>query len=182
MKNNSALRCLCEGAIMLALAQILSWLKLYELPQGGSITLAMLPIIFFAVRWGAKRGFLVSFAFGLLQLLLDGAYAWTWQSMIGDYIVAFGLLGAAGFFKGTRAALYTGTVAAVLLRFIAHWVTGATVWAEYMPERFFGLTMTSPWFYSALYNGSFLAVDAALCIIVFAIISKPLKPYITGQK
>ena len=81
---------------MVALAQILGYLKLYELPQGGSITLSMLPIFFFAVRWGLKDGLLCSFVFGILQLLLDGGFAIGGQSMLGDYILAFGVLGLAG--------------------------------------------------------------------------------------
>ena len=84
-KTHFALRALCEGAVMVALAQILGYLKLYELPQGGSITLSMLPIFFFAVRWGLKDGLLCSFVFGILQLLLDGGFAIGWQSMLGDY-------------------------------------------------------------------------------------------------
>lgn len=54
MKNN--LRRLCEGAIMVAIAQILSYIKLWEMPWGGSIVLAMVPIILFSVRWGLGSG------------------------------------------------------------------------------------------------------------------------------
>ena len=96
---------LCEGAIMVALAQILSYLKLMELPNGGSLTPAMFPIILFAVRWGLGPGLMAGFVFGLLQLIFDGAYAWGWQSMLLDYLVAFTPLGLAG--PRTR-----GTVAA----------------------------------------------------------------------
>ena len=80
--QHRSVRALCEGAIMVALAQILAYLKLYELPQGGSITLAMVPIFFFAVRWGWKKGLGCAFVFGLLQLLLDGGFAIGWQSML----------------------------------------------------------------------------------------------------
>lgn len=96
--QHRSVRALCEGAIMVALAQILAYLKLYELPQGGSITLAMVPIFFFAVRWGWKKGLGCAFVFGLLQLLLDGGFAIGWQSMLGDYLIAFGVLGLAGIF------------------------------------------------------------------------------------
>ena len=58
---------------------------------------------------------------------------------------------------------------------------GATVWAEYMPETFFGLTMTTPWFYSALYNGSFMLIDMVLVLVIGALLWKPLKKYITGE-
>ena len=64
---------LCEAAIMIALAQLLGYIKFYELPQGGAITLSMLPIFLFCSRWGFGPGMLASFAFSLLQLFLDGA-------------------------------------------------------------------------------------------------------------
>ena len=88
-KRKMTLRCLCEGALLLALAQVLGYLKLWELPNGGSGTLSMLPIFLFCVRWGFGPGLLVSFAFGLLQLFLDVAYAAGWQSIIGDYLLGF---------------------------------------------------------------------------------------------
>ena len=161
-KSKLTLRCLCEAAIMIALAQILGYLKLYELPQGGSITLSMLPIFLFCSRWGFGPGMLASFAFSLLQLFLDGAYAWSWQSMLGDYIFAFTVLGFAGLFSKKRFGFFYGTLLGSALRFLVHYVVGATVWGEYMPETFYGMTMTSPWLYSALYNGSDMLLDCAL--------------------
>ena len=62
-------------------------------------------------------------------------------------------------------------------RFLVHYVVGATVWAEYMPETFFGLTMTTPWFYSALYNGSFMLIDMVLVLVIGALLWKPLRKY-----
>ena len=87
--SSMSLRCLTEAAILVALSQVLSYIKLMELPNGGSLTPAMFPLILFAVRWGWKSGLLAGFAFGLLQLIFDVAYAWGWQSMLLDYLVAF---------------------------------------------------------------------------------------------
>ena len=179
--NNLHLRALTEGAIMVALAQVLGYIKLFELPQGGSICLSMLPIFVYCTRWGFGPGMLASFAFSILQLLLDGAYAYSWQSMPGDYIIAFSLLGVSGLFSKSRNGFFIGTIVGSFARFLAHYITGATVWAEYMPESFFGMTMTSPWIYSALYNGSFIAVDAAMTLIIVALLWKPLGKYIRGE-
>ena len=82
-KSHLRLRALCEGAIFIALAQVLSYLKLYELPQGGSITIEMLPIFLYCARWGFGPGMLASFAYSILQALLSSTYAWTWQSLNG---------------------------------------------------------------------------------------------------
>lgn len=77
-KSHLRLRALCEGAIFIALAQVLSYLKLFELPQGGSITIEMLPIFLYCARWGFGPGMLASFAYSILQAVLSSTYAWTW--------------------------------------------------------------------------------------------------------
>ena len=183
MKRNSrlTLRALTEGAIFVALAQIIGYLKLFELPQGGSINLCMLPIFLFCARWGFGPGIIASFVFSLLQLFLDGAYAWGWQSMLGDYIVAFTVLGLAGLFSKQKNGFFVGILVGSLARFLVHYVVGATVWAEYMPDTFFGMTMHTPWFYSALYNGSYMVIDMILCLIVGLLLWKPLGKFIRGE-
>ena len=180
-KSKLSLRCLTEGAILVALAQVLGYLKLFDLPQGGAITVAMLPIFVFCARWGFGPGMLASFVFSVLQLLLDGAYAWGWQSMLGDYIVAYTALGLAGLFHAQRNGFFTGTVVGSLARFLVHYLVGVWVWGEYMPDTFFGMTMTTPWFYSFLYNGSYMVIDMAICLIVGLLLWKPMGKYIRGE-
>jgi thiamine transporter len=141
----------------------------------------MLPIFLYCARWGFGPGLLASFAFSVLQLVFDGAYAYSWQSMIGDYILAFSLLGVAGLFHKQKYGFFYGTIAGCVLRFLSHYVTGATVWAEYMPDKFFGLTMTTPWFYSLLYNGSYMLIDMLLTLIVGILLWKRLGKYIRGE-
>ena len=118
--KHKKLRALCEGAIMVALATALSYLKLLELPQGGSVCIGMLPIFLYSARWGVGPAFLTSFAYGLLQLLLDGAYAWGPTSMLLDYLLAFGVLGVAGFFHRKKGGIFIGTVVGCVCRFIVH--------------------------------------------------------------
>ena len=179
--NHMKLRSLCEGAVLVAVAQILSYLKLWEMPWGGSVVLSMIPLVLYAVRWGLGAGLLGGFAFGVLQFMFDGGFAIGWQSILGDYLVAFTVLGLAGLVARTKSGVFTGTLIAGFARFLVHYVVGATIWAEYMPETFFGLTMTTPWFYSALYNGSFMLIDMVLVLVIGALLWKPLKKYITGE-
>ena len=157
-KTNSHLRVrmLCEGAMMVALAQVLSYIKLMELPNGGSLTPAMFPILLFAVRWGLAPGLMAGFTFGLLQLIFDGAYAWGWQSMLLDYLVAFTPLGLAGLFKGKKWGIFVGTVVGCLGRFIVHYISGVTIYKILAPTEFMKWTFTSPSAYSIVYNGSYM--------------------------
>ena len=173
-------RMLCEGAIMVALALVLNQLKIFRLPNGGSITLELLPIFFYAVRWGVGPGLLAGFAFGLLQMFIDGAVAWGWQSLLLDYLVAFTPLGLAGLFKGQRWGIFAGTVLGSVVRFIVHFISGITIYAIVAPTELFNMTFTSPWMYSLAYNGSYMAIDMALCLVVFGLLYKPLKRYFLG--
>lgn len=183
MRNSShlKLRALCEGAIFVALAQVLGYIKLFELPQGGSVGIGMLPIFIYCARWGFGPGMLASIAYSVLQLLLDGAYAWGWQSILGDYIFAFSVLGLAGLFSKQKNGFFTGCCVGSAARFLVHYLTGVFVWGEYMPETFFGMTMTTPWFYSALYNGSYMLLDLVFCLLLGWLLWKPLGKYIRGE-
>ena len=177
--KHRSIRLLTEGAILIALAEILSFLPLYKLPWGGSIDFAMLPIVLFCCRWGFGPGMLVSTAHGILQMLFEGGIAIGWESIIGDFLLAYAVLGIAGLFKGN---FVLGTIAACLARFAVHYVVGATIWAAYMPETFFGMTMTTPWFYSALYNGAYMLPDMVILLAVYFLLCKtPLVDYFKGN-
>lgn len=183
MKNPKlrVLLSIVEGAIMVALAQVLGYLKLWQMPNGGSVTFVMLPIFVYCVRWGFGRGILAAFALAVLQFLLDGGLALGWQSIIGDYLLAYTALGLAGLFSKRKFGFFWGTLVGSLARFVVAWVVGATIWAEYMPESFFGMTMVSPWVYSLLYNGSYILLCMALCLVVGAILYKPLGKFLRRQ-
>ena len=178
-KAHLHLRALTEGAIFIALAEILSFLPFYKLPWGGSIDLAMLPVIVACVRWGFGPGMLVSIAHAVLQTLFEGGIAIGWQSIVGDFLLAYTVLGVAGLFRGR---FVPATIVACTLRFLVHYVVGATIWAEYMPDTFFGMTMTTPWFYSALYNGAYMLPSTLLVLIAGILLLKtPARKYLLQQ-
>ena len=179
--KHKQLRALCEGAIMVALATALSYLKLLELPQGGSVCIGMLPLFIYFFRWDWKHSFLAAFAYGLLQLIFDGAYAWGWQSMLLDYLVAFTPLGLAGLFKGKKWGIFVGTVVGCLGRFIVHYISGVTIYKILAPTEFMKWTFTSPSAYSIVYNGSYMLPNTIIALVIAAVLYKPLKKYILGQ-
>ncbi|NCB63642.1 MAG: proton-coupled thiamine transporter YuaJ [Clostridia bacterium] len=171
---------LCEGALLVAVAQILSYVKFLELPNGGSLTPAMFPILFFAVRWGWKDGLMAGFIFGVLQFMFDGGFALGWQSIIGDYLVAFAVLGLAGIFQGRKWGIFAGTVVGCAARFLVHYVVGATIWGEYMPEEFLNMTMTTPWIYSLIYNGVYMLPNMILALVLGGLLYVPLTRLMMG--
>ena len=176
---NKKLRVLTEGAILIALAEILSLLPLYKFPWGGSVDLGMLPILIFCIRHGFGAGILTTTVHGILQMLLGSSGGFVgWQSFLGDYLIAYMVLCVAGLFKGR---FVPATLVACAARYVVHYVVGATVWAEYMPEAFFGMTMTTPWVYSALYNGCYMVACTVLVLAGGLLLQKtPVKKFFTG--
>lgn len=179
--SNKKIKAMTEGAILVAAATALSYVKLLELPQGGSVCIGMLPIFLFCARWGWKESFLTAFAYGMLQLIFDGAYAAGPTSMVMDYVLAFGVLGVACFFRKRKGGVFTGTVVGCICRFLVHFISGVTIYRIYEPTQLFNTTFTNPWIYSAAYNGSYMAIDMVLCLVITALLYKPLRKYFCPQ-
>ena len=175
--QNKNVRALTEGAISIALAEILSLITLWKFPWGGSIDLGMLPILLFCAKWGFGPAMIASAAHGILQALLSSSGGFIgWQSFVGDYFLAYMVLGVAGLFRGK---FLPGALIACAARFLVHYVTGATLWAEYMPETFLGMDMPTPWVYSALYNGCYMLPCTLLVLAAGLLLLKtPAKKYL----
>ena len=191
MKNKTT-RKLVESALFVAIATVLSFLKI-DLPFGGGVTIvSMLPLVFISHRWGWKWGVFTAFVYGVLQLLfgLDNVgYATTFLTAVGivlfDYIVAYSCVGISGIFDKvfgkTRKALNVGIAVAFFLRFVCHFITGVWIWGGWMPESFMNMTMTSPWIYSLLYNGWYMLAELVLTEIVANLVYAHLGKFIRGE-
>lgn len=171
--NRITTRMLVEAGVMIALAQILSYIKIYEAPYGGSVTAgSMVPIMFFALRYGLKPGFLVGMVYGVLQFILGPKYSYHLLSILLDYLLAFGFLGLAGLIRGNRTGALAGVFLAVLGRFVCHLLSGVIIFASYAPEGM------NPWFYSTLYNGAYLLPELVISWVALGFLYKPLREYI----
>ena len=178
--RNKRLQAMAEGAVLLALALVFNALKLFKLPNGGSVDLAMIPVFLFALRWGVGWGLLEGFLFGLLQMFIDGAVAWGWQSLLLDYLVAFTPLGLAGLFRGKGRGIYVGILLGCFLRFIVHFISGVTVYRIYAPTEILGTVFDNPTLYSIVYNGSYMLPNTILALVIAALLYAPLKKFYLG--
>lgn len=174
-------RMLCEGAVLAALALILGLFKLYELPQAGSVSLEMLPLLLFCLRWGVGPGALTCTAFGVLQVFVQSAVAYGWLSILLDYVLAFSVLCVAGLGKGRPGGVFWGTVLGCLARFAVHFLSGITIYRIVAPTELFGTVFDRPALYSAVYNGSYMGIDLLLCLILFSVLYPTMRPYLTGE-
>ncbi|NJP36401.1 energy-coupled thiamine transporter ThiT [Alkalicoccus luteus] len=154
-----------ETALMAALALILSFITIFTMPFGGSVNLAMLPIVLLSFRRGPAAGIMCGFLFGLLNLI-TGPYVVHWSQALLEYPVAFALVGTAAFFtawlggKQAIGAVAAGIIIAVLLRFAAHFSAGVIWFGEFAPEG------TPVAWYSFLYNLGYLGPSLLLILLV----------------
>ncbi|GAB4072218.1 energy-coupled thiamine transporter ThiT [Barrientosiimonas marina] len=179
MRSNRTLF-LIEVAVFTALALLLDvipFLSFKIWAQGGSISLAMIPVFILAFRWGLKGGLLSGFLWGILQVAAGTGYVLTPLQGFIDYALAFTVIGFAGIFaKQVQKAIQSGqttvyltyiTLGVILgssLRFLAHFAAGVAFFNSAVEGQ-------SVWVYSLLYNISYiipsLVISAAVVFLLF---------------
>ncbi|MFW6409563.1 MAG: energy-coupled thiamine transporter ThiT [Halanaerobiales bacterium] len=169
-------RLIAEIGVAIALATVLNFMPLWKMPQGGSISLEMLPILLIALRWGGKPGLLAGITYGLVQLIAN-PYIIHPVQLIMDYPLPYMMLGLAGFFNITKRNLpreinYFKVLMALLTaglgRFIIHILSGVVFFASYAPEG------QNVWIYSIVYNGSYILPSLILCYFLIILLLKKL--------
>ncbi|MDN3015196.1 energy-coupled thiamine transporter ThiT [Paenibacillus sp. BSR1-1] len=183
-----------EVAVFTALAYLLDYLgnilsfKIW--PQGGSVSIAMVPIFLMAFRWGLKGGLLTGFLLGLLQFILGFAQVYTIIQGIIDYFIAFTVVGFAGIFarqiskmlnEGKKGKWISyvifGAFIGSLLRYLCHFVSGFVFFGEYAPKG------QPVMIYSLLYNGTYMLPSFVIsAIIVILVISAMPKRMLVREK
>lgn len=178
--NHLKTRHLCECGILLALSIALSFVKIWEMPMGGSITLAsMLPVLFIGVKLGYGWGLSAAFVLSLSQLaeaLIKGnvfiycqGFLTVLICVLFDYLVPFTILGLSAFAKpkkGEKLNIVKMLVTfAVLIfgRFVCHYITGVVIWGQWAENM-------SKYLYSLLYNGQYMLPEMIITVAVSALI------------
>ncbi len=191
MSNRSGVLFIVEIAIFTALAILLDLLSGFLTgrfwPQGGSVSIGMLPVLIMAFRWGLKGGLLSGFLFGALQMVVGQPSIYHPVQGFIDYFLAFTVVGFAGLFaqqvqKGLQekkrqvwiSYIVLGTVLGSFLRFICHYITGIIFFGIFAPE---GQPVA---IYSLVYNGGYMLVTGILCTVLLLVIMPALpKKYST---
>lgn len=169
---------LTEGAIMIAMAFVLSMIPVFNLPWGGSVTMvSTLPILVFSLRHKTPWGIGVAAVYSFTQLLQgfgNVLYAKTYFAMVLcallDYLLAYTFLGFTGAiarrFKNRSAGIAAGVTLTGLLRLVFSFLSGVIIWGEWAPAG------TPVWVYSLTYNASWLLPDLALVLAATLLLSK----------
>lgn len=162
--------------VMIALAAALEVVVMFlpSLPQGGRISLSLLPIFVIAYKEGPALGLLSGFIFGLVNFMLSGFQIYgVWQSFFLDYLFAFGLVGLSGFIfminKDSRLIFISGILLGSFMRFLMHYLSGVILFGEFAPEG------TPAALYSLTYNASYMIPSALLLMVIGFLLFKQIK-------
>lgn len=155
---------LAYAGVCVAMSFALSYIKLWEMPQGGSVTLmSLLPVMIYSYMFGAKKGVFAGFVYGILQAVQDPWLIHPAQFLL-DYPVAFSTVGLASLFRDVKAfekipqvSFTLGAVIASLFRFVSHVLSGVFAFEAYAGGK-------NVWIYSLGYN-SFVFIDIAIVIV-----------------
>lgn len=180
MQKTNKTRILVECALMVALTVVLDLIPMPSWPNGGSVTIAMVPIVFLSYRHGSRWGLLAGFAYSLVQMI-TGFYAPPAPTLLSlaltillDYVLAFTLLGAANFFAGffhKKIVGYTvGALAVTFIRFCCSFLSGWLIWDSYAPEG------QPAWFYSLTYNGGYMIPNMFITALLICLLCLMIDP------
>ena len=151
-------------ALMLALTIVLHQLRLFHMPQGGSVTLgAMVPLLFLTYRYGAGIGCLAGFLYGMINLMQDAFILHPLQVLF-DYPLPYMALAIAAAVPGR---IYLGAALAFTTRFLCHYISGVVFFGSYAPPD------TSPYLYSLVFNATYLVPEAVICLLLLRILPVP---------
>lgn len=185
-KNMSRIHILVECALMVAIGTILMMIKIFELPNGGSVTLvSMLPFILVSYRHGTKWGMLTGLACAFLQMMtgwavpMSGTILAYFGMIMLDYILAFTMLGTASIFakrfQNRLVGLTVGTIAVCLIRFLCSFISGFLIWGSLVTDGFGAVI------FSLTYNGSYMLPETILTTAVVIVLYK-IAPAIFGNE
>ena len=177
-RKMNKIRVLVECAILVALAVVLSLLKAPLGAEGGSISLVMVPLIIIALRHGPVWGIGAGLVFGFVKCVTGGGLGYGLPSVLLDYVLAYGAVGVAGFFRKMKHGVVYGTLVGGFARFISHFLSGVFLYAAYAGPiyglNFSNETTISVVLYSVVYNGAYVLVSTILALVVLLMLKKSM--------
>lgn len=169
-------RTIAFAAVCVALSFALSYIRVFKMPMGGSITFAsMLPVMLFAFMFGSKKGILVGAVYGILQAIQDPWIIHPAQFVL-DYLAAFGAIGLTGcmkdfgaFKKNVRAQFFVGALIACAFRFLCHYFAGVFAFGAYgagFAQDYNMPALANPYFYSFVYQSLYIIPELIIVVAV----------------
>lgn len=149
-------------SICIALAFALSFVKVFEAPMGGSITLmSTFFITFIGYLYGTYVGVVSGVAYGLLQLTVGTGLVHPIQILV-DYPLAFGALGLSGLFAKSKYGIIKGYLLGITGRLFFAVLSGVIFFASYAGDQ-------NVFVYSFTYNIGYIGIEGIITVLILMI-------------
>ncbi len=196
MKTEDKVLVIIETSLLTSLALVFDWVANFTqirlFPNGGSISISMLPVFVIAYRRGLIPGLISGLLLGTLQTILGVAYFLVPLQFLLDYSLAYCLVGVAGVFykwiqSENKKLQYIGIVSGALLggflRFFSHVLAGVVYWARYIDDAVdFSQKITwDDWLFSISYNASYMVPSIIICIVILVMFNKIVRKIYTNK-
>lgn len=196
MKTENKVLVIIETSLLTSLALVFDWVANFTqirlFPNGGSISISMLPVFVIAYRRGLIPGLISGLLLGTLQTILGVAYFLVPLQFLLDYSLAYCLVGVAGVFykwiqSENKKLQYIGIVSGALLggflRFFSHVLAGVVYWARYIDDAVdFSQKITwDDWLFSISYNASYMVPSIIICIVILVMFNKIVRKIYTNK-
>lgn len=154
------IKAMTVSALLIAMAMLLSNVKIFTMPQGGSVTLlSLLPVTIVTYLYGTKRGVAAGVALGLVNLIF-GPYVIHPVQLLLDYPIAFGALGIGGAVRNGKNGLTNVYLTGVFARYMCAVISGIIFFGSYAPKGFNAVT------WSVWYNITYIGTEAAITVVI----------------
>ena len=170
-ENKFTAKKLAFSGVAIALAYALSFIILFHMPTGGSVTLiSMLFVAIVGYWYGPVVGLTAAFAYAFLQFFQNRDYILSVWQVLFDYFLAFGALGLSSFFHKKKNGLIKGYIAAIIGRFVFTTLASILFWSEYLTipswieNPTLGITVAA-----IIYNASYIFVEGAITVVILLI-------------
>lgn len=192
-ESKKAISCIVISAMMLALAVVLESVSkvipLFEWPNGGSISITMVPLILVSLYCGPIYGTVIAICYSVINFFIDGVSGWTPNltavllSLLLDYVIGFGCCGLAAifrkkFFERKVWVLVASVILCGLVRLLSSFLSGMVVFTQafdYESTSGLAIDFTKGGFiYSLSYNAGYMLPSMAFSIVIMLVLAKPL--------
>lgn len=183
-KSNKTLfstQMIVEAGLMIALSLILGRFKLFRMPQGGSVSLGMLPLIVFAIRWGVLSGIVAGAVYGVLSVIIYGGTILGPIQYILDYPLAYAFMGLSGISvlknKSDIKGYIPFIIVAYLFKFLCHFLSGMIFFAI-DPANIFTIENARN---SFIYNITYIGPEILIFVIILIVLNKSFNKFLVKQ-
>ena len=165
-------------AIYVAMALDLDYVKellpFLNMPNGGSVNIALIPVVLASFHLGVKEGLVSGLLWWLISSLL-GLNSWFLNipQYIVDYIIPSVIIGASAIFYSKKNVMEVelGILLTMVIRTLCVVISGVYFWADGVAAG-----SAAAWTVSLTYNLPYSIATCVMLMIVIPLLLKTLKP------